>query len=196
MKSTKILLSLVLLLGVTGCASTSYVNPDEMTTISTDFGASDLQQIASSMVDSLINFPPIVDVTSKRRPVVVVDMIRNKTRQHIDTEAITDSIRSQLVKAGKFRFIDRASDASSIREVRWQQESGLVNQATAVKFGKQYGAEYILVGSISEIMNRSGRDKEVLYQFTLSLKNLTTGILEWSDDKKIKKMGKRAIFGW
>ncbi|MDD7474315.1 MAG: penicillin-binding protein activator LpoB, partial [Bdellovibrionota bacterium] len=44
--------------------------------------------------------------------------------------------------------------------------------------------------------NRSGRDKEVLYQFTLSLKNLTTGILEWSDDKKIKKMGKRAIFGW
>ena len=196
MKSTKILLSLVLLLGVTGCTSTSYVNPDEMTTISTDFGASDLQQIASSMVDSLINFPPIVDVTSKRRPVVVVDMIRNKTRQHIDTEAITDSIRSQLVKSGKFRFIDRASDASSIREVRWQQESGLVNQATAVKFGKQYGAEYILVGSISEIMNRSGRDKEVLYQFTLSLKNLTTGILEWSDDKKIKKMGKRAIFGW
>lgn len=194
MKKLFLCLSLILVLGA--CSSVSYTDPNDLNTISTDFSASDLQQIASSMVDSLVTFPPIVEITSKRRPVVVVDRIRNKTRQHIDTEAITDSIRSTLVKSGKFRFIDRASDASSINEVRWQQESGLVNQATAVKFGKQFGAEYMLVGSISEIMNRSGRDKEVMYQFTLSLKNLTTGILEWSDDKKIKKQGTRALFGW
>lgn len=192
----KIVLFCILLL-VSACSSkVGYVNPDDGSTISTDFGASDLQQIANSMVDSLMTFPPIVEITKTRRPVVVVDRIRNKTRQHIDTEAITDSIRSQLVKSGKFRFIDRTSDAALIDEVRWQQESGLVNQASAVKFGKQFGAEYMLVGSISEIMNRTSSEKDVMYQFTLSFKNLTTGILEWSDDKKIRKYSERATFGW
>ncbi|MCK9431814.1 MAG: penicillin-binding protein activator LpoB [Candidatus Omnitrophica bacterium] len=181
-----------------GCASTpvvQYGDAQSLQTVSTDFSSSDLQQIASSMVDSLLVFPPIVEATSQRRPVITVDSIKNKTMQHIDTESITDSIRARLIQSGKFRFIDRTTDEAALEEIRTQQEGGMTDQATAVKSGKQIGAEYMLIGNISEIEQRNARLKDVYYKFTLNLKNLSTGILEWSSEKEIRKTSRRRTFG-
>jgi penicillin-binding protein activator len=192
------ILALALCLSSIGCASrphVSYGDPGSTEAVSTDFGSNDLQQIASSMVDSLLTFPPVVEATAKRRPVLVVDHVKNKTRQHIDTEGVTDTIRTKLIRSGKFRFIDRTTDDAAIDEIRTQQESGLTNQRTAIKFGKQFGAEYMLTGSIMDIPQRAGDITDVYYKFTLNLKNLTTGILEWADEKEIRKTAERPLFG-
>ena len=108
---------------------------------------------------------------------------------------MTNTIGTRLIKSGKFRFIDRTTDEALINEVKTQQDSGLVDKNTAVKFGKQIGAEYMLTGVISEIEQRAARVKDVYYKITLSLKNLETGILEWSDEKEIRKLSKRHTFG-
>ena len=186
------------LLAFSGCAgapTVNYVDSSSAQILSSDFSSSDLQQIAGAMVDSLIVFPPIADITAQRRPVLMVDSIKNKTMQHIDTEAVTDSIRARLIKSGKFRFIDPGTDQATIDEIRRQQESGLTDQKTAVNFGKQIGAEFMLTGNVAEIEQQAGRMKDVYYKFTLNLKNLQTGILEWSDEKEIRKSSKRAVFG-
>ena len=130
---------IVAISGLTGCAGTrvQYGDAQALSTVSTDFGSSDLQQIAASLVDSMLTFPPVVEETSRRRPVLVVDRVKNKTMQHIDTESITDSIRARMLKSGKFRFIDRTTDSQAIDEVRYQQESGLVKKGTAMRFGQQ-----------------------------------------------------------
>jgi penicillin-binding protein activator len=146
------------------------------------------------MVDSLLTFPPVVAVTAQRRPVFMVDKVKNKTMQHIDTEALTDSIRTKLIRSGKFRFIDRTTDQAAIDEIKTQQESGLVRSPSAV-FGSQLGAEFILTANLAEITQKSGNIKDVYYKFTMNLKNLKTGVLEWSDEKEIRKVGKRPIFG-
>ena len=188
------LVGLVALL--TGCATTvEYGDATSAQALSTDFGASDLQQTAAAMVDSLLTFPPIVEATSQRRPVLTVNKVKNKTMQHIDTESLTDSIRAKLIKSGKFRFIDRTTEADAIAEVRDQQEDGQTKQAQAVQFGQHEGAEFMLTANLSEIEQRAGNVKDVYYKFTMSLKNLKTGILEWSDEKEIRKVGKRATFG-
>lgn len=57
-----------------------------------------------------------------------MDKVKNKTMQHIDTESITDTLRTKLIKSGKFRFIDRTTDAAAIEEIRTQQDSGLVDR--------------------------------------------------------------------
>lgn len=183
-------------LSLSGCASTmQYGDAGSSKPISTEFGSSDLQQIAESMVDSMITFPPMVEMTTGRRPVVSVDKVKNKTMQHIDTESVTDSIRAKLVRSGKFRFIDRSTDAQTIEELKTQQDSGLVDKNTAVKFGQQIGAEFLLTANFSEIRQKSGSTTDVYYKFTMSLKNLKTGILEWSDEKEIRKVFKRGTFG-
>ena len=183
-------------LSLSGCASTmQYGDAGSAKPISTEFGSSDLQQIAETMVDSMITFPPMVEMTMGRRPVVSVDKVKNKTMQHIDTESITDSIRAKLIRSGKFRFIDRTTDAQAIDELTTQQDSGLVDKKSAIKFGQQLGAEFLLTSNFSEIRQKAGSTTDVYYKFTMTLKNLKTGILEWSDEKEIRKVFKRGTFG-
>jgi uncharacterized protein (TIGR02722 family) len=184
------------MLSLSGCASTmQYGDAGTAKPVSTEFGSSDLQQIAEAMVDSMISFPPLVELTSGTRPVVSVDKVKNKTLQHIDTESITDSIRAKLLRSGKFRFIDRTTDEQTVEELKTQQDNGLVDPAKAVAFGQQYGAEFLLTSNFSEIRQKAGSTTDVYYKFTMSLKNLKTGILEWSDEKEIRKVFKRGTFG-
>lgn len=183
-------------LPLAGCAhQVSYGDAGSAKPLTTEFGSSDLQQIAESMVDSLVTFPPVVQLTGQRRPVVSVDKVKNKTMQHIDTESVTDSIRSKLVRTGKFRFIDRSTDAAAIQEIKTQQDSGLVDPNSAVEVGKQVGAEFLLTSNFSEIKQRAGSVTDVYYKFTMNLKNLKTGVLEWSDEKEIRKTRTKAMFG-
>ena len=183
-------------LSLTGCASTmQYGDAGSAKPVSTEFGSSDLQQIAESMVDSLCTFPPLVELTTGRRPVVSVDKVKNKTMQHIDTESVTDSIRAKLIRSGKFRFIDRTTDTQTVEELKVQQDSGLVDKKNAVQFGQQFGAEFLLTANVSEITQRAGAVTDTYFKFTMSLKNLKTGILEWSDEKEIRKVFKRGTFG-
>jgi uncharacterized protein (TIGR02722 family) len=197
-KRMKVLLAAAVIgaVSLSGCASTmQYGDAGSAKPVSVEFGSSDLQQIAETMVDSMMTFPPIVEMTSARRPVVSVDVVKNKTMQHIDTESITDSIRARLIRSGKFRFIDRTTDAQAIEELTTQQDSGLVDKQSAVKFGQQLGAEFLLTSNFSEIRQKAGSTTDVYYKFTMSLKNLKTGILEWSDEKEIRKVYNRGAFG-
>ena len=182
----------------TGCASTSavrYGDAQSVETLTTDFGSTDLQMIADKMVDDMLTFPVIVQLTQTRRPVMFVDRIRNKTQEHIDTESITDTIQNKLINSGKFRFVDMTAVNAMANQLNYQKNSGLVNQATSVKAGGHIGAEYMLNGNLSSIVKNAGGRSDVYYKFTLKLQNVQTGIVEWTSEKEIRKSGKRSAFG-
>lgn len=182
-------------LTLAGCATVNYGDATARETVNTDFGSTDLQMIASKMVDDLLAFPPIVQLTANRRPVVFVDKIKNKTMQHIDTESITDTIQSKLINSGKFRFVDMTKVAEVRKQLEYQNASGMVSAATAVQMGHQIGAEFMLYGNLSAISKHEGSTKDVYYKFTLKLMNLKTGIIEWSNEKQIRKTRTRSLFG-
>ena len=58
----------VILVLSAGCGSTQYGDAGNVPVYDTDFGATDLQQIAAKMTTSLLTFPPIVQITDERRP--------------------------------------------------------------------------------------------------------------------------------
>lgn len=188
------MLAMALLLS--GCASrVDYGDAQARETVTTDFGSTDLQMIAAKMVDDMMVFPPIVAMTRDRRPVLFVDRVKNKTSEHIDTESITDTIQSKLINSGKFRFVDM-SVVNRVREqLEYQQDSGMVDQATAAQMGRQVGAEFMLYGNLSSIVKRDNSTKDVYYKFTLKLLNIQSGIIEWSGEKEIRKTRKRSLFG-
>lgn len=192
---------LVLITGTTllgGCASTgnvSYGDAQAIETLTTDFGSTDLQMIATKMVDDMLSFPPVVQMTQSRRPVMFVDRIKNKTQEHIDTESITDTIQSKLINSGKFRFVDMTAASAMADQIAYQKQSGMVNQVTSVRAGNHVGAEYMLNGNLSSIVKNSGGKSDVYYKFTLKLQNIQTGIIEWTSEKEIRKSGKRSTFG-
>lgn len=183
--------------GISGCSSTgvSYGDASAVETTTTEFGSTDLQMIAEKMVDSLLTFPPLVQVTSKRRPVMFVDTIKNKTSEHIDTESVTDTISSRVLRSGKFRFVDMTKVASLKKQLDYQNESGMVSESSKMNLGRQIGAEYMMYGNLSSIVKRDGKTKDVYYKFTMKVMHVETGIIEWSDEKEIRKSAKKRAFG-
>ena len=191
----------VLLAALSGCSTTyDYGDAGAAPVYSTGFGPGELQQIAEAMTQSLLTFPPMVQVTNERRPVLTVEKVRNKTTQHIDTESVTNSIRNRLNRSGKYRFLDKSTDDQTIAEIRRQQEQGLTRQDQAAQFGTQEAAEYILTSSLSEIEQRKEefwhKRKMVYYKFSMELKSLRSGILEWTDEKEIVKLKTDPRFGY
>ncbi len=178
-----------------GGSSVSYGDATAVETTTIGFGSTDLQQIAAKSVESMLSFPPIIQVTAEKRPVLYVDGVKNKTLEHIDTESITDSITTKLLQSGKFRIADMTKVSEVMDQLNYQQSAGLVDPGTAAQFGRQIGAEYMLYANFSSIEKRDGRTKDVYYKFTAKLMNVETGMVEWQDEKEIRKGSTRKTFG-
>ena len=182
----------MLALLASGCASTvEYGDATSSKPISTDFGSSDLQQIAAKMVDSMLADDILEEISVGGPPLLIVDKVKNKSMQHIDTESVTDSIRTKLIRSRKFSFQDRTTEAALSEELAYQQ----VAAADAVASGQQDAPRYMLTSNLSEIEQSAGRVKDVYYKFTMSLRDLKSGRLIWADEQEIRKQKTRTVFG-
>ncbi len=187
--------ALLLVFALAGCGArqVSYGDPTAVETLTVDWGSTDIQTVADRMVGSLVRHPAIA---GGQRPVVQVSTMRNKTTEHIDTKNITDKIRTALTRTGMVRFT-AVSDANPemLENLEYQERSGVVNPATAKGVGKQVGADYLLYGEIDSIVKKADGTTDVYYRLTLNLVDVETGIIEWSDEKEIRKQSQRALFG-
>ncbi|RLV60541.1 penicillin-binding protein activator LpoB [Parashewanella curva] len=197
MKQFKSVLILAGVLALTACQSkVEYGDAKEVETVNANFGSTDLQAITDKMVDSMLTFPPVLMLTANnQRPIIFVDSIKNKTSEHIDTESVTDSISNRLLRSGKFRFIDMTKVDAVRKQLDYQNNSGMVDPSTAIKFGRQIGAQYMLYGNLSSIVKQAGSTKDVYYKMTMRLMDLETGLIEWSDEKEIRKTKTKSLFG-
>jgi len=81
------------------------------------------------------------------------------------------------------------------RQLDYQNKSGMVDDSTSAKIGRQVGAEYMLYGNLSSIVKRDGSTKDVYYKFTMKLMHIESGQIEWQDEKEIRKVQKKSLFG-
>ena len=175
-----------------GCATTvEYGDATSSKPISTSFGSSDLQQIAAAMVDSMLADEVLQDISQSGPPLLIVDKVKNKTMQHIDTESVTDSIRTKLIRSRKFSFQDRTTEAALQEELAYQQAAA----KDPIAAGQQDAPRYMLTSNLTEIEQEQGRLKDVYYKFTMSLRDLQSGRLIWADEKEIRKQKTRSVFG-
>ncbi len=170
-----------------GCATkeqTRYGDARAVETVTNQFGSTDLQMIAESLTRSMLQAPVIV---SGNLPIVTVQEVRNKTSEYIDTRAITDSIRAELQKGGKVRFaVDATAMNQQVEELK-RQQSEYYAKEQAAQIGNMVGAQYRMEGNITSIVKQVKDVKDVYYKVNLQLWNIRNGLLEWSDEKEIRK---------
>lgn len=210
MNKLNVICALALPLLSAGCKSdVVYGDPDKVETVNIDFGSTDLQTLAAGMVDSLIASPALAyyDHESKgedKRIIVYTAGVNNRTSEHIDTTGVTDSIRTELLKSGRFRLAATEQGQSDLGEqVRFQQGSGRVDPELAKAFGKQIGADMVLLGNLRSIEKNKDRNLEevgyktddVWYQFVLEMVDIETGEIIWMNEENIRKSKKTGIFG-
>lgn len=184
---------------VAGCSNKSVVRYGDATAVETtdiNFGSTDLQTVAGQMTDSLLTSPVVGSLTQNKRPIIFVERLKNKTSEHIDTESITDSISTKLLRSGKFRFVDMSRVEAAREQIKFQQDGGMVDQNKAIQFGRQVGAEYMLYGNLSSIVKKNKDKSDVYYKFTLRLMDLESGLVEWADETEIRKTKEKERVSW
>lgn len=180
-----ILLTSVFLIACSGPA-VRYGDAKAVETVNVNYGSTDLQMIAEAMTRSLLQSKAISG--SKDAPIVTLADVKNKTSEYIDTRVITDKIRTQLLKSGQVRFAVSITEMQNqTDELKRQNQSGLYKESTIAKTGNMQGAQYRIEGSIASIVKNTKDVKDVYYVFNLNLINNKTGLLEWADEKEIRK---------
>ncbi|GAA6172205.1 penicillin-binding protein activator LpoB [Colwellia sp. KU-HH00111] len=187
------------MISLSGCTNKSVVRYGDATAVETNdinFGSTDLQTVAGQMTDSLLLSPVVGTLTANTRPIIFVESLKNKTSEHIDTESITDSISTKLLRSGKFRFVDMGRVKAAQAQMDFQHSSGMVDTSKAVAFGKQVGAQYMLYGNLASIVKSNKDQADVYYKFTLRLMDLQSGLVEWADETEIRKTKGKEYISW
>lgn len=167
--------------------ATNYGDSKAVETLTNEFGSTDLQMIAETMVGSLLEDPLLTD-----RPVMTLGSVKNKTSEYIDTKSIMNSIQTQLVKSRKVKFARSADEMDQgVAELQRQNQSGLYKEQSKAKIGNMTAAQYSLEGEITSIVKQTEKAKDVFYKMTLTVYNVEEGTVEWQEEKEIRKTSKK-----
>jgi uncharacterized protein (TIGR02722 family) len=158
------------------------------------FNETDMQEIATQMINSLTESPLIKN--AKKKPVVLVTLVKNRTEEHIDMNALTDQIQTALINSGKFDFTDKNVRSEIADEVEYQTKSGFVSPETARQKGKQTGAEYFLTGDLSSRTQEVGSEKYIYYQGKFNLISIESGLIKWQGMKQLRKYYQKRSVGF
>jgi uncharacterized protein (TIGR02722 family) len=156
------------------------------------FNEADMQQMADTIIKAMVACGYVAN--APKPPVVIVERVQNRTEEHIDTVSMTDMIRTNLIKSGKVRFVNKEERGTLEGEYQYN-ESGNVNNPTQKKRGGQAGADYILSGALATNVQEVGNDKFIYYKLTMNLTSLETSTIDCTEEKQVRKKFRRQSVG-
>ena len=170
-----------------------YVDPDRVDLLSDKFVESDLQTIADQLSEALLASPVLAGF--KGKPSIIISLFTNGTVEHIDILSLTNKIRTNVLKSGRFSFLNERLRGAMAKEYEYQN-SGYVNPETAKQKGRQIGADWLISGHIAAIKQPVGKKEIVYYKTTLEVTDLETSEILWADEVELKKefMRKKVVF--
>lgn len=189
----------VLVVGVIGCSSTpkvTRINVDEVVDLSGYWNDSDAQMVAEEMVSDALARPwrDNFIMSDGRNPVVIVGNIYNRTTEHINTQVFTKSLERELLNSGKVGFVASSEERLQLRAEREDQKAGNTDTATMAAWGREQGADYMVIGSLNATNDEIKGKRVMFYQVNLELLDLATNQKVWIGEKKIKKTVKQRRF--
>ena len=184
-----------------GCAAFRFRvrdrDPASSDALTARYDQRDLIQWAELISNDLLEtFPP----ESVEHPILVVMGIENRTRRHIDTRALADSITTHMMDSEKVSFINADRRDELLSEQGYQMQHA--TPETRVAIGRQLGARYMLTGSLIEIQTESGRQvrvskqEDVYYQLTVEVTDLETSLIVARKQRDRLRRARRPLIGW
>jgi uncharacterized protein (TIGR02722 family) len=179
-------------------ASVAPVDVDKAKPMEAKYDYSDLKWLGSASGQDILSSGFLKGLPGK--PTFVIMGIQNRTTRHVDTKAITDTMRGGILDAGKANFVNESRRDDMLREKGYQLAN--CTPETRMAIGKELGANYIISGSLIEIIKKApkevrlARKEEVFYQMTLEITDLTTGLITWQKQYERARVESKPIIGW
>lgn len=192
-------ISVAILVSVAGCSSTkvSRVDTASVTDLSGRWNDTDSRMVAETMVKEAVSQPWLDSYirTHNRGPVVVVGTVANRSHEHINVQTFISDLERELTNSQRVTFVAGRGERDEVREERRDQAVHAL-ESTQKAPGKEFGADYMLRGTISTIEDELEGTKAIFYQVDLEMVDLANNVKAWFGQKKIKKVveRKRVIF--
>jgi uncharacterized protein (TIGR02722 family) len=173
-----------------GCSRTvTRMDAGESIDLSGRWNDTDSRLVAEEMIGDLIGRSWITDHIEEtgRKPVVIVGLVKNSTHELISTESFIKEIERALINSGQVRVVSAANERAALRDERLDQQDN-ASPETVNRWGMELGADYMLQGVISSIVDSYKKDRVVFYQTDLDLTHLESNEKVWLNTKKIKKL--------
>ena len=128
----------------------SYNDPAESEIVDDRWNETDARKTSEAIISQMLSKPWLQEFkrAKRKKPVVIVADVENRTDEHIDTKALTEFIRDELINSGKVRFLNNQQRDKILAEIKYQN-SGMVESKSRKKAGRQIGADFMLSGAIS-----------------------------------------------
>lgn len=164
------------------------VNPNEQIDLSGRWNDTDSRLVSNEMIESVTkgNWRGEFEAKFNRKPVIIIGSIKNKTDEHIDNSTFVKNMEMAFVNAGTVRIVQSGSERNEIRDERNDQQQ-FASEETRKKWGKEKGADFMLNGVISSVVDQYKNQKVVSYQVNFELSDLESNEKVWIGQKDIKK---------
>ena len=182
-------------LGFSSCASTPKITREDASAqidLSGNWNDTDSQLVSKEMIADVLSRQWVSDFQSAKgtKPRVIVGTVLNKSMEHISTEPFIQDLERELINSGKIGFVASKDQRGEVRDERADQQTNS-DAGTAKSMYKEYGADFMLKGSINSIEDAAGNQEVKYYQVDLELIDMQSNEKVWIGQKKIKKLVKR-----
>ena len=182
------------LLVTAGCGtSVKRIDSEEVKDLSGAWNDTDSRLVSAEMVEDALSRPWLREFTRHNgsQPTVIVGEVRNLSHEHINVITFVADIERAMINSRKVQFVASRTERRPVREERKDQDLH-ASEATRKPMGQELGADFMLQGTISTIVDVAGKKQVRYYQVDISLINLADNRKVWAGQKKIKKLIKRS----
>lgn len=186
---TLVLLFSIIMFGCSSSRQVSRVSADSVTDLSGDWNDTDSRLVSQNMIRDLTSASWVDNFKQDegKKPTVIVGRITNRTYEHIDVSTFVKDLERSFINDGLVNFVASSSERSQIREERKDQAKE-ASEETQKGPGQETGADFMLIGNISSIIDKEGGQAVKYYQINMELVNIATNQKVWIGEKKIKKI--------
>lgn len=180
------------LLVTAGCGtSVKRMDSEEVKDLSGAWNDTDSRLVSAEMVEDALSRPWLREFTRHKRsqPAIIVGEVRNLSHEHINMITFVADIERVMINSKKVQFVASRTERRPVREERKDQDLH-ASEATRKPMGQELGADFMLQGTISTIVDVAGKKQVRYYQVDMSLINLADNRKVWAGQKKIKKLVK------
>jgi len=186
-------------LALSGCGGTSVTRMDanEVKDVSGRWNDTDSRLVAEEMIPDCLSRPWYGKASSElgKNPTVIVGSVKNQSQEHISTDTFVEELQRALINSGKVEFVASKGERGDVREERMDQDTNS-SEETRKAHGQETGADFMMSGTLNQIVDQEGGKSVRLYQINLKLLNMKTHQIAWNGQKKLKKFVKRSGASW
>ncbi len=176
---------------ITACSSrkVTRIDTDLVTDVSGRWNDTDSRLVAQKMISECLGGSWLMRYHDRYgdKPTVIVGVVQNRSYEHIDATTFMKDIEREFVNNGAIRIVASVSERSDLRDERWSQQ-GFASPETRTALRNEFGAQYMMMGTITSIIDEASGVRVVYYQVDLELLDIETTEKVWMATEKIKKV--------